>query len=364
MGSLVYGIMTGARRWLLRVGLLLVSVSLVLTIGEAITRRRAPKRVNPFTNEDIELPELRSLEDLSGPNVRGFHAGVFYRTNSRTLRGREYVRNPPRGEYRVAIAGDSVTVGWGVEEAGAYPAQLEDRLNATIHKRTFEVMNLGLAGINGELAIRRLIQKARYYRFHLAIYGFTLNDIEGPSYRRLPEASLRAERFRESLRYAGSRFHLLRALWPRWILLRDRFSSSSIETEYAEWYQNYFENPAAWEEFLVALDLLADFTRRRSICGHVFIHTYLTELRSDHPLLPIYQKVAQAATERGLSVTQSFPFFEGQDERDLRISALDSHPNLVGHTLLADALQAGLQEMPKPCWVIWERKPVLGPSAE
>ena len=62
------------------------------------------------------------------------------------------------------------------------------------------------------------------------------------------------------------------------------------------------------------------------------------------------EQVEAAARERGFTVTQTFPFFEGRDPTQLRLSYFDSHPNADGHEILATALLQGLRELPERCW--------------
>jgi len=69
-----------------------------------------------------------------------------------------------------------------------------------------------------------------------------------------------------------------------------------------------------------------------------------------HPFRNIYAKVGEAAAARGLTVTQSFPSFRGHDVRTVTISADDTHPNPLGHEILARALLEGLRALPARCW--------------
>ena len=89
----------------------------------------------------------------------------------------------------------------------------------------------------------------------------------------------------------------------------------------------------------------------------VFLHTHLTDLRDDHPLLPIYAQVAEAARSRRLHVVESFPFLVGQGEHGLWVSTMDPHPNRRGHALLADALAAGISGLPPRCFAVRPSRP-------
>jgi lysophospholipase L1-like esterase len=294
------------------------------------------------------LPELRTVFQLATPNVRGVHKGLLYRTNSAGFRGPEYEEAKAPGTFRLVIVGDSFTMGSGVGEEQAYPALVEAKLNARGRLSHVEVLNLGLAGLNLALIVQRL--ETLGLRFHpdLIVYGFTVNDIEGPAYRASRAESVAAAQARWQ-RFAGSPSYLLRLLWPGWLslteLVRARPGSYSYELE-----DNYFHNPDAWAGLAGGLDRLAAIGKTHGVCVHVLLHTVLHHLGSSHVLRPIYERVAGAASERGLTVTQSFPVFRGRDERTLVVGAYDLHPNAAGHRLLARALVAGLRGLPARCW--------------
>ena len=106
-------------RWLIRMGLLLGSLLVVLLCAEAFIRILIYTREEPVVEEPIneyaDLPVLKGMFELGRKNVRGTHKGVFFRTNSQQLRGPEYSQEADHDVFRIAVAGDSVTMGEGVE---------------------------------------------------------------------------------------------------------------------------------------------------------------------------------------------------------------------------------------------------------
>jgi hypothetical protein len=122
------------------------------------------------------------------------------------------------------------------------------------------------------------------------------------------------------------------------------------DPEGLDWYKNYFENPPAWADFVDGLDRHAFYSETREICGNVLVVTHMSGLRGEHRFLPIYQRVAQAARQRGLHVSETFSYFQDLDERELRVTPFDSHPNRAAHQLIASALFDGLMALPEECW--------------
>ena len=350
-----------------RIGLLLGTLVCVLLLAEGMARllERSAARGAPPPERAPELEGLPRLEGVLGfaePNVRGVHLGVLYRTNSLGLRGPEYALEPPPGTFRILIAGDSVTAGWGVEEEDAYPVRLaamlkEDPPEAAPGVR-FEVINLGLPGVNAEFSARRLARFAETYDADLLIYGFTTNDINGPHYRKRErpgslsdhELAVRMGRFRDSP--SG----LVRVLWPRIVLLLEQEAFEAARRERlahgeAELRENYFENPDAWNDFALAIERVSHVARSRQVCGHVLLHTHLSQLGEGHAYHDIYRRVAETARSQGLTVTETYPSFASRDETGLWVHPFDVHPNAEGHSLLAEALYKRLLELPASCWV-------------
>jgi lysophospholipase L1-like esterase len=352
-----------------RLALLLATLVFILIFGEGVARVMALVRSTKSTArvETRGLPVLTGME-IAESRVQGIHQGVYYRTNSHGIRGPEYRPRPPPGTFRILIAGDSVTVGWAVEEEQSYPKVLERLLaDASADHPAgdpgrpaprFEVINVGLAGVNAGFSNDRIRKFSEFYHPDLTIYGFTLNDIEGPDYRKLPRESRKAlsqATWRRALRFNDSPSYLLRELWPRWVMVREwsvfhPSDAERIAPMAVELQENYFENPDAWAGIEAALDLHASVARAHDTCGHVLIHTHLTELGPEHRYQAIYALVADAARARGLTVTVSFPAFLNRDSRELWVNAFDVHPNPRAHEILARALFEGLRELPEECW--------------
>lgn len=316
---------------------------------EARLPKPEPRPAAPETTDE-DLPELRGVLDLARPNQRGLFKGVPYRTNSRGFRGPEVQPVAPRDVFRIAIGGDSVTMGEGVLESETYAAQLQSLLAESGGRyRAYEVLNLGVSGINIDHVARRLERIGLRLLPDLAVYGFTINDIEGPRYEKTISTETALARTQRHARFLDSPSYLLRMIWPRAIALWELWEPG-VGTTRGEILHNYFDNPEAWEDFTVGLDHLAEIGDEAGICVHVLVHTFTAQLNWLHPFSRVYARVEEAAVARGLTVTQSFPYFSGGNPAELRVSAFDPHPNAQGHALLARALHDGLRALPERCF--------------
>jgi lysophospholipase L1-like esterase len=329
--------------------LLLLAATLLalLGLGEAVARLvwEDPSRpARPIPPEWQGLPNVSGLWALAKPNVRGLASGALFETNSAGFRGGERTLAKPPGVFRIAIVGDSIAMGMGVVEAETYAARLERALSEAHPDRRFEVMNFGLSGLNAYAVVDRLQRLALPYDPDLVVYGYTLNDIEGPAYRRSVDFT-----FIDPRTWAGSPVYLVRVLGPRLASLRELLwaprGSYSFELD-----DNYFHNPEAWQAVEDALDRVRDLAHERGICAVVFVHARLYWLSWLHPYHRHYEIVMQAARARGLAAIEAFPAFRGESAQSLWIGPLDPHPNARGHEILAGALFAGLEALPPGCW--------------
>lgn len=338
----------------MRLATVVVGVVLALVVAELALRvawtEETRSQSEPIPERLRGLPQLRGVLALGHPNTRGVYKGVLHQTNSAGFRGREYGVAKPPGTFRIAVLGDSVTMGSGVDAKQTYSAMLERTLNATRDDYDYEVLNFGVAGLNLNVIVTERLQKiAVSFRPDLLIYGFTVNDIEGPHYRRFERTYTMADEER-----GGSL--LLGLVRQRWRYTRELMWPAPGSYVY-ELDENYFRNAAAWQFFLADLGRLAEVASELGVCTQVLIHTKLYALGSLHPFTRHYDRVAEAARAHDLHVTFSLPHFLGEDHRSLWVSPANAHPNADGHRRMATALLEGLEAMPPECWV---RRPAGG----
>lgn len=342
------------KRVLERLGLLLLGVAVALVLGEGAARLVWPSATQePEAREEAspDLPELITLSDFARPNGRGrMRCGGLYRSNSAGFRGPEIPIRKAPGSFRIALAGDSLTMGSCVEERETYAMLLEKALNERGYEgRRYEVLNLGMAGSNIHHVVIRARRIGLRFGADMIVYGWTANDIEGPAYETSCSPEARAKWKAGYRRFDGSPSYLLRVLWPRWQSLRDALDPPRESYQY-EVMWNYFQNPEAWADFTAELDRWAQIQAKHDLCVIIFLHTNLYYLNFLHPFRAIYHRVAEAAEERGLVTIGSFDVHRGHRAEALWARPHDPHPNATGHRLLARALLAGLKELPPHCW--------------
>jgi lysophospholipase L1-like esterase len=325
------------------IALMLFGIALAVAIGEIAARgmwRQIGAARQPPAPAAHDGPVIEGVLGLVRPNAEGLYRGVYYRANSAGFRGREFAPEPSADVFRIAVAGDSFTMGDGVLAEHAYPSLVETALNGRGCGR-FEVLNFGLAGLNIHQVVRRARALAAQFSPHLLVYGLTVNDIEGPAYHASVSPLVVTDQRLRYRAFDASPSYLMRMVWPRLLSVRELLRPRSGTYQY-ELLENYFSNPDAWRDFAGGLDEFTRLREERETPVVVFLHTVLVYLNRFHPLRPIYSKVSAAAEERGMKVVPSLEQHYGHRPEDLWVSEEDTHPNGRGHGLLAAALVAGL----------------------
>lgn len=143
-----------------RTGLIISGVSLLLSLAtlELVVRLVDPLGISYYEqlgNYTRDKLADKRLVFRHKPLWETRYGEVLVTYNERGLRDRPIL---PKGhnEYRVLALGDSVTLGWGVDQDKTFPARLERLLQDRLH-RPVRVINSGVAGYN-------TVQEVTYFK--------------------------------------------------------------------------------------------------------------------------------------------------------------------------------------------------------
>lgn len=152
--------------------LLMVTTTLICAaVGEFLLWRFAPVEVTEITRQYFKPSQ--------NPNIiyePAANAGEF---NSDGFRDGEYRREKTSSVYRIVVIGDSLAYGAGhVGLRETYAKKLEQFLNQRVAgSRRFEVLNFGVPGYQTTQIVERLKEKGLSYDPDLIIYGYWWNDV-------------------------------------------------------------------------------------------------------------------------------------------------------------------------------------------
>jgi hypothetical protein len=129
------------------------------------------ERVNPERRHTTYDPELGwvAIPNLHIPDMYG--PGVSLRTNSRGFRGkREFSEAVPPGKFRVICSGDSVTLGFGVDDDDPWCKLLE----SLDHR--IETVNMGQSGYGVDQVYLWYKRDAGTIRHHVLLFAPIVDD--------------------------------------------------------------------------------------------------------------------------------------------------------------------------------------------
>jgi len=109
--------------------------------GNRLGRGRPDPPPTDFGPLTVPVADVR--EYVLKPNVSARHRGASWTTNARGMRDRDYPIEKAAGTCRIALAGDSIGAGWGVDDGRGFEPTWERRLG---ERRTVEVLNHAVPG--------------------------------------------------------------------------------------------------------------------------------------------------------------------------------------------------------------------------
>jgi lysophospholipase L1-like esterase len=275
---------------------------------------------------DIEMVRYATLIKVESPNPLIGHEhrpnasaelmDVSVRTNSDGLRDVDH--SEAHGDrYRIIFLGDSLTFGWGVNEAETFTSHLEAALN---ERSPTEIINFGTGNYNTEQEVNLFLEKGLKYHPDKVVVFYFINDAE-PTPKKAPFAFLYESRL---VTLAWSRLHALEShLGGR---------QNNYRTYYADLYQP--EAPG-WQRARAALLRLRDVCAERGIELQVVVLPELHELQA-YPFKKEHEAVVSYLRGIGVPVLDLTPMFNNEtDPMRLWVAPDDAHPNAVAHELIA-----------------------------
>ena len=281
--------------------------------------------VEPHATTDGSTPAYEPDGELLyryPSNPRGYFdaAGEAHGTiNALGYRGALRARERTPGVFRIAVLGDSFTLGIGVRDEDTLPARLERELGPG-----FEVLNFGVSSYDTVQEVGYLEGYVSGFAPDLALIVFFLNDTD-----RAPTIAFLTRP--RSMLWLRARSYLLNATLSG---LEQALAREEMRRHYLEGFED--TNPG-WLRAREALRSARDECARRGVRLAVAVHPILFRLER-YPFAPIHEVVLGFCAEAGIPAVDLLPAFAGRRDRELWVHANDTHPNQVAHRLSAALL--------------------------
>lgn len=160
-----------------RIGLALGATLFALATCELAARAMFPAPPDPTREPQIRYRFDPALRYVPLPNQRGWIDDGFVTTNSQGFRGPEPASPKPQGRFRVVAIGDSVTFGFGVNDADTFCAQAEQLLRSTMPGVDLDVVNIAVPGYDTRQEVALLGRNVSRLEPNLVLVGLYSNDI-------------------------------------------------------------------------------------------------------------------------------------------------------------------------------------------
>lgn len=266
------------------------------------------------------------------PNIDGHFKMHTFRTNSRGLRDKEYTFEKPKNTYRVAVIGDSYTLGDGVEANEIYHSVLEKKLNGLSDSIHFEFINFGLSGYDMLNYLGVIEAKAMAYDPDLILIGFCGNNDDD-----LPEAKQYTETFKgyiySECSWAIQRFQIIRTV-ANYINIRGRKKMENATDEKAERKKAFVKK------------MFGEFNRVKKETAVPFMVFYM-DMQDASPEKA--KMVKQLCTENEFTFIDSSPTVRPiNDISKYWFHDSDHHPNELMHGMYAEILMREFVQIKVP----------------
>jgi hypothetical protein len=333
-----------------RAGLVLASTFLALALVEAALRIMIPVSRPEFFAYDAQSKRSRIMKS----GYEGICHGVPFALNQNGFRDaapRVCFTPKAKGEFRVMVLGDSMTVCAGVPWETLYTTRLQELLQQSLPPSAstqVRVFNLAVGGYN-IVHYRHTLQEVGLGLEPdlILVANYVHNDFQMADYRRFEDAA--QGRIEDSTQTPRQPLHLELVVGPQ--IWRARTAISG-------WFQS--EQPAAgvppgpsfgrgsdgWEENLRAMDDIAQLARTGRIPLKVILLPHPSNFAGQTDR---HNLVAQTWKARGVTCDDTLPAFiaAGADPRLYRLNLIDAHPNARYNALVADVVARIIRKDPR-----------------
>jgi hypothetical protein len=273
----------------------------------------------------VRVDDLREVALQPGATTK--QGGLEWRTNAQGMRDRDYAPDKPAGTFRIALVGDSIGAGWGVNVEQRFESILEEIWDGRAQRESglkVEIINCAVPGHSPGQRWYHFSQIGWPMNPDLVIYESTAADV-GWDERRL-------------------RFLLARGLGWDCPVYDRALAAAGVERSGSPDEYKRALRPRHWEILAGVYQTMAADCRSRGV-PIVWVLVPRVGRKSDAALQRALVKTARdAGFSHVVDVTDTYL---GQDTAGLAVNPDDFHPNARGHARLARRLESALGELPE-----------------
>ena len=248
----------------------------------------------------------------------------------------------PPGEIRLAVMGDSISFGGGIEDPqNRFSNLLERKLRAD--GLNVSIYNLGISGTGTQEQIQDF-NNLRHLNFDLLIWQYFFNDAN-PQTDNLGTKIImdNQNKFTPPPLINWLTDHSYFADWLYW-----RLSSKYDQTftDLANADLKSYQDPALFSQHQQDIQSFLNQLHRQRLPVVVIIFPYLYPTSQPQARLEAYQKTYQIFQSADAdAVIQLAPYLKHYSYSQITASRFDSHPNELAHQIAADPLYQAIKPL-------------------
>ena len=279
-------------------------------------------RLSVASKDPILLWEYR-------PNTLSRYRGMLIQTNRYGFRDRDYaVVSRPKGVYRIAFIGDSVTVGLFVEDQETFVKKFEHYAQAL--NPSLQALNFGVDGYNPDQIYELLRSRVLSFEPNKVVYVMCLNDFD------LFDASgQKMLYFKKPRSFVVEKLKALFA--PAFKLRANDSEFVRGNVEYHLWH--FRKNKAyVFEKIMEMQRLLKKESMEFEVVVVPIFHFSNNNKFSKYPLIMMHRDIDDFLKRNGIEFLDLIEAFGKQPRSGSYFSADVWHPNANGHEFIAEQL--------------------------
>ena len=271
---------------------------------------------NPGTEHRVYTNDMRYA--VMRPHVDAIDKGESFKTNRWGMRDQNYDKEKPAGTYRIAMLGSSYTVGAGVVMESTFPSLVEERLSSADADSPYsrvEVLNFASAGYS--ILRRQALFEKNALEFDIDLVVDM--SITG-------EAYLAVRNLRAAVQDKLPDLDPILLDIVRRAHVTSEMSSEAIESRLGA----YTDEILRW-----GYEQLSLKARQNNVEALVFMLPRVDD--TDAIYREEWKALSKMTQEAGLTTVSLEGVYGPLNERRaLKLALWDSHPNIEGHSLLAE----------------------------
>lgn len=264
-----------------------------------------------------------------GANREAELMGVKVETNSKGLRDKEIPYDGEPDGLRIAMVGDSLTMGWGVPYEKLFSTRIEK-----LYKQNgieAEAINLGVGNWNTVQEVQFFLREGYKYNPDIVVLNYFVNDAE-PTPKDYEEPSWLLRNCYSCIFFKGRIDTLLRTF--------------TTKENWADYYLGLYNGGSSegWKAAKAAIGRLADYCKENNI---KLLIAHLPELHDvqNYRFGSVTELVRQTANENNVPFVDLLPALQYQASEDLWVTPPDPHPNAFANELIAAGLFSALRKI-------------------